>query len=236
MDTDTRGSQGRPFESLDWYRAAVRAESQDDGSAARLRSWLTGLGFLTVHVSAFAVGIVALVAVNLLRSPQDLWADRAGAAWALLLTIHAVAIGLVWAIRLLGKEEPAPLQVIPDAEWRRPASWPVRKADAPLPPASPPVTSAAHSPGTATSTPEASRASTSATPEPPPGWSSWGQEQPPAPPTPTAAANEPRASWKEAATWLTRRRGGTAQPPPAAPRPSPPADGGHRPPAGPPAQ
>lgn len=234
MDADTGESRGRPFESLDWYRAAVRAERQEGGSADRLRSWLTGLGFLTVHVSVFAVGIVALVAVNLLRSPQDLWADRAGAAWALLLTIHAVAIGLVWAVRLLGKEEPAALQVIPDAEWRRPASWPVTKADAPAPQAHPPVTSATQTSGAPSSAPDAPPAPTVASPGPPPGWSSWGQSQTQT--TPTVATTEPKPSWKEAATWLIRRRGGTAQPPPASPRPSPPADGDHRPPAGPPAQ
>lgn len=201
METET---PGRPFESLEWYRAAVRSGREERG-AARVLSWLRGLGFLTVHISVFAVGIVVLIVINLLRSPEDLWVDRAGAAWALLLTIHVGAIGLAWAIGLLGKEDSDALRVIPDAEWRRaPTSWPVAVNKVPSP--------AAQTTAAATHPPEpgeqAPSPATNPTPPPmtgrpaepvQPGWSGWGEgvEQLPSP-------GESKASWKEAATWLTR--------------------------------
>lgn len=194
----------RPFESLEWYRAATRPDRSGERGAARIVSWFKGIGFLTGHISVFAVGIVALLIVNLLRSPQDLWIDRVGAAWAMLITIHGVAIGLVWAIGLLGKDDDRALQIIPDAEWRRTsASWPqevpeasasaMARRDNPALPArqaepavEPTGTSAAQSDGHV--------------PQPvPPGWSAWGQGADHSPPS-----DEPKASWKEAASWISR--------------------------------
>lgn len=198
METDT---SGRPFESLEWYRAAVRADERDPPG---IMSWLKGIGFLSAHISVFAVGIVALLIINLLRSPQDLWVDRAGAAWAMLLTIHAVAIGLVWAIGLLGKDDHQALQIVPDAEWRRPsASWPQAASSVPATATSPGEIPAPASGKADTAVqparPEAPPSDGHRTQPVPPGWSSWGQEaeRPP-------ASDEPRVSWKEAASWLAR--------------------------------
>lgn len=228
MGTET---PDRPFESLEWYRAAVRSNRSDERGAARVLSWLKGIEFLTVHISVFAVGVVALLVINLLRSPQDLWVDRAGAAWAMLLTIHAVSIGLIWAIGLLGKDDHEALQVIPDAEWRRSsASWPravVKKG----PPATAIATSAhqggtpaapasgeelAAQPAHQPSSPAADGQPPQPMPPGPPGWSAWGQETGQVPPS--AEPNEPKASWKEAATWLTRsgrgRRPSSTEAPP----------------------
>ncbi len=211
MGTET---PGRPFESLEWYRAVVRSNRSDERGVARVLSWLKGIEFLTVHISVFAIGIVALLVLNLLRSPGDLWVDRAGAAWAMLLTIHGVAIGLIWAIGLLSKDEDEALQVIPDAEWRRTsASWP--RAVTKVPPATAaatvttpptaqgatPVAAASNdAPAAQQAHPPVSPAAGGRPPQTmPPGWSAWGQGVEQSPPT-----DETKASWKEAATWLTR--------------------------------
>lgn len=198
METET---SDRPFESLEWYRAAVRSSRQDERGAARVWSWLKGVECLTVHISVFAIGIVALFVLNLLRSPEDLWVDRAGAAWALLLTIHGVAIGLIWAIGLLDKDDDEALQIIPDAEWRRTSgAWPGASNNAPAAtghstvvpaqsetPVPPPETVVHPSP--------AGRQSRETVP---PGWSAWGNgaQEP--------TSTDEKVSWKEAATWLSR--------------------------------
>lgn len=201
MDSET---PNRPFESLEWYREAVRAHRQDDRGAARVLSWLKSADCLTVHISVFAVGLVALMVFNLLRSPDDLWIDRAGAAWALLLTIHGVGIGLLWAVSQLGNDDDQALQVIPDVESRRRSgSWPVAKPDGPASPVSPigPVPADGH--GERSIVPAPVRTPPPVTgqfPSPSPGWSSWGSNGG----GPAPSSDEPKASWKETASWLTR--------------------------------
>lgn len=201
MDPET---PNRPFESLEWYREAVRGHRHDDRGAARVLSWLKSADGLTVHISVFAVGVVALLVINLLRSPDDLWIDRAGAAWALLLTIHGVGIGLIWAIAQLGNDDHQALQVIPDAEWRRQSgAWPA-------PPHSDPGIAAARTAPVPAEGQGAQIAVSVPVRTPPPvtgqfvppasGWSSWGENGG----EPAAAGDEPKASWKETATWLTR--------------------------------
>lgn len=175
-------------------------------------SWLKSADFLAVHISMFAVGIVALLVINLLRSPDDLWMDRAGAAWALLLTIHGVGIGLTWAIAQLGNDDHQALQVIPDAEWRRrPGSWPVADSDPAIAAArTAQVSAEGQGATTAVSTPVRTPPPvTGQFPAPSPGWSSWGENGG----EPVSAGDEPKASWKETATWLTRSgRGGSPAP------------------------
>lgn len=208
MDPET---PNRPFESLEWYREAVRVHRHDDSGGARALSWLKSADFLTVHISAFAIGIVTLLVINLLRSPDDLWVDRAGAAWALLLTIHGVGIGLLWAIGQLGNDDHQALQVIPDREWQgRPGSWPVAKHDPPTVSVTPaaPVPDEGQRGHTAVSAPvRPSLPVTGQFSPPSTGWSFWGDNGG----RPNPADDEPKASWKETATWLTR--GGQGSPP-----------------------
>lgn len=201
MDPET---PNRPFESLEWYRDAVRAHRHNDGGGARALSWLKSADCLTVHISVFAVGIVTLLVINLLRSPDDLWIDRAGAAWALLLTIHGVGIGLLWAIAQLGNDDHQALQVIPDAEWRRRSgAWQVAKHDPPTVSVTrtAPVPDEGQREHTTVSAPvRPSLPVTGQFSPPSTGWSSWeengGRTEP--------GNDEPKASWKETATWLTR--------------------------------
>lgn len=231
MGTET---PGRPLESLEWYRAAVRSNRSDERGAARILSWLKGIEFLTVHISVFAIGIVALIVINLLRSPDDLWVDRVGAAWALLLTIHGVTIGLIWAIGLLNRDDDEALQIIPDAEWRRTSgSWPqavtrVPPATAePTPPVPRATTAAAGWTQAATPSPRPPDAATADGQPPqavPPGWSAWGQGAEQSPPP-----DEPKASWKEAASWLTRSGRGRRPAPAEEPRRDSPPPGGSPP-------
>lgn len=216
------------MESLEWYKAAVRSNRPDERGMARILSWLKGVGFLTAHISVFAVGIVVLLVINLLRSPEDLWVDRAGAAWALLLVIHGVAIGLIWAIELLLKDDDEALQVVPSSGWQN--------TSAPWPQTARMVSPTGAQQQGANPVPAGNRAELAAQsalrPTPPatdgqqgqpvpPGWSAWGRgvEQSPPP-------DEPKASWKEAATWLTRS--GRARPtaPTERPHSDPPAPDG----------
>lgn len=228
METET---PGRPFESLEWYRAAVRSSQSDERGVARLLTWLRGVEFLTAHISVFAVGIVALLIINLLRSPEDLWVDRVGAAWAMLLIIHGVGIGLVWAIALLGKDDDEALQVIPSAEWRHTSpSWPrAVKVDSPAGSHPQSVT-----PGVARSREELA-AQPARLPVPlsadgqqahavPPSWSAWGHGS-----EPSSPADEPKASWREAAVWLTQSDRGRQPTPTEGPPSDPPLSGGSSP-------
>ncbi len=96
----------RPLESLEWYREAVRNNFRDDDPARGFSGWASGLGVLHAHVSVFAVGIVILLGVNLLRSPGDIWAGRWIMAWTVLLVLHAVVIGFLWAMRQWNSDAP----------------------------------------------------------------------------------------------------------------------------------
>jgi len=201
METET---PGRSFEPLDWYREAVGSNRMAAWSPARLGEWLKGAEFLIAHISVFAVGIVALIVINLLRSPTELWVDRVGAAWALLLIIHGAAVALIRAIEFLEKEDSEALQAVPNPEWRQaPASWPRTVTMVPPDGADPQGATPFPAPNAQRPAPASpqrlARPADGNQPQPlPPGWSAWGQsvEQPPQP-------DEPKASWKEAATWLT---------------------------------
>ena len=96
----------RPFESLEWYREAARNNFRDDSGRSSLSRWASGVGMLHAHVSVYAVGIVAMLTINLLRSPDNIWADKWTMAWTVLVLIHAVAIGIVWAIQQWNNDAP----------------------------------------------------------------------------------------------------------------------------------
>ncbi|CAA9558311.1 MAG: hypothetical protein AVDCRST_MAG87-1370 [uncultured Thermomicrobiales bacterium] len=113
----------RPFESLDWYRQASRSGSGSLGAGGRFLDWARGIGFLSLHVSMLALGSVAMFVVNLLRSPERIWVDRAIPIWTLIVIIHAVLVGLLWAIGQLNREDDGPLLVVSDARWRAASTW-----------------------------------------------------------------------------------------------------------------
>lgn len=114
----------RPFESLDWYRDAERRGFRDDRPQRGILPWLMGRGFFVAHMCVFAIGIVALYLINLIVDPADAWAPRWILAWTTVLLIHAIALGLLWAIRQYsdgGADEPLIVPVrTSDQGWANP--------------------------------------------------------------------------------------------------------------------
>lgn len=152
------------------------------------------MGMLHTHASLFAVGIVLLFGINLIRTPDNVWAGRWIMAWTVLLLLHAVVIGFLWAMRQWNGDTPdEAVQMTTAREWERQAtfSWGSNGSEAQdvdfrvttgSRPVSPPAV------------PEPARDSSWT------GWNSADQEDdPPAP---------GQASWKEAsaAAWLDRPR------------------------------
>lgn len=199
--------EGRPFESLDWYRQASREGFRERRGTAFGR-WLRSIGSVALHLSLFSAGLVLLYIVNLVRSPERLWVDRAAWAWMILLGIHALVLGIIWAVDMLRDDDvDEPLKVA-DVAWRQAVPWPGPPADVADRPATAP-------PAGSTSPPEPSG-------EPSPmveanPWAGWASSSPPEP-------TGERSSWKEATGWLTRRRGDDASPPEPSPSPRPTVD------------
>lgn len=103
----------RPFESLEWYRDAARRNFQESAPSGFL-AFARSLAFLKAHTSAFALGSVLLLLLNFARTPDTIWAGHWIVAWAVLVLIHAVAIGFVWAIQQWDSDEPgAPVRMAP---------------------------------------------------------------------------------------------------------------------------
>jgi hypothetical protein len=172
----------RPFESLAWYRDAARNGFRDEQPEKPFLAWLQGFGLLQAHISLYALGIVALYSLNLVRDPSDSWAERWILAWTVLVLIHAVVVGLLWALKQWNADEPdepllmmrrpmGPAWAMPPAEQAnaREASFRVNE------PGQDPVEAAP--------------------------WSDWNGEMP----GPEIPESE-RASWSEAAAaaWLDR--------------------------------
>lgn len=113
----------QPLTSLDWYRQAL------DESANRRRNgwlrWFRGLSFLLFHVSLYAISIVLLFAVDLIRSPGSLWIVNLALAWAVLIVVHAAIVGLIWAIGLLQEDESSEKH---DLRWSSATASPGRRA------------------------------------------------------------------------------------------------------------
>jgi len=103
----------RPFESLEWYRDAARRNFQES-APSDIVAFLRGTRFLRAHVGVFALGAVLLLLVNFMRTPETLWSTRWIVAWAVLVLIHGVAIGFVWAIGQWDSEDPGePVRMAP---------------------------------------------------------------------------------------------------------------------------
>jgi hypothetical protein len=177
----------RPFESLDWYRDAARRGFAEDDRDRRLVTFLTGGDLLRLHISLFAVTIVVLAVINLLRSPESIWVDSVLMGWALLLVIHGIGAGAIWAVRQWNAEDPdEPVQLSP-SQWQQAPmfGW--------------------GAPGATTT--EAQEAQFRVAPQPeapttPSPWADWANV------TETKETPESeRASWSEATvtSWLQRR-------------------------------
>lgn len=187
----------RPFESLEWYRDAARNNFRDDTARSGLVKWAIGFGMVHAHICVYATMIVVLLVVNLIRTPGEIWADKVIMAWTVLLLIHAVSVGVVWAINQWNADAPdEPLQMAPNRQWRQSSifAWGphttqgsdpqevdfrMRQPALPVPPTAPANEEVV----------------------PAAGWTGWNAE---------AATDEPdtseRASWKEAsaAAWLDK--------------------------------
>jgi len=108
----------RPFESLEWYREAARNNFRDDDPRGGLAGWASGFGMLHAHIGLFAAGIVAMLLINLIRTPESIWAGRWIMAWTVLVLIHAVAIGILWALRQWNGDAPDEALLVPPGRQR----------------------------------------------------------------------------------------------------------------------
>lgn len=186
----------RPFESLEWYRDAARNNFRDDDPRKGLAKWASGFGMLQAHVSLFAAGIVALLAINLIRTPEDIWSGRWIMAWTVLVLLHAVVIGLLWAMRQWNGDAPdEALLMAPAREREQPSalSWGLNGNEAQDVDFRVTTGTRASSPSPAPDPVEASAWV---------GWNSADQDQD------EHSPGAERASWKEAsaAAWLDRPR------------------------------
>jgi hypothetical protein len=115
----------RPFESLEWYREAARHNFQDRRPNG-LSGWVRGIGMLHAHISIFALAAVVLSLINFVASPESFWADAWILAWTVLLLIHAIALGIVWAIGQWTDDEPdeaVQMPPMPQLARRPPPDW-----------------------------------------------------------------------------------------------------------------
>lgn len=182
----------RPFESLDWYRDAARrgfAEETRDRDIVRL---LTGGGLLRAHISVFAVTIVALMVLNLLRTPESIWVDRVLMGWTIILLIHGLVVGGFWAFHLWNADDPDEPVLIGNGQWQQAPMFGWGAPNTPSPEAREAQFRVAEPP------PQAG-------PQP---WADWTNAAPAA-----ETLESERASWSEAtvASWLERRSQQTAQ-------------------------
>jgi hypothetical protein len=144
-----------------------------------------GRGFLEAHASVYAVGIVALFVVNLIKDPTDIWATRWILAWTTVVLIHAVVLGLLWAIRQFASDEGDEPLIVPMRPMDQ--SW--------------------NTTGTGAQDVDFRVAGAARQPAPGAAWEGWRDDRP----EPEIPESE-RASWSEATTaaWLDRsaRRAG----------------------------
>jgi hypothetical protein len=237
----------RPFESLEWFREASTGDYRPRGPWRNALRWLRSSRCFAFHIGLFALGITIALALNVARSPGDIWVDRLAIGWAILLVIHAGIVLMIWATGLLtGNGNRAP--VYPGTVLR----------PRQLPPVAPPPTAAQASTATATDWP-APPPEVAPVPEAwaapaakPSAWSPWGQqastpgewstttgtgtdtEPVQGPPAPADSRQSEPASWREASpgAWLGRRRplGSNVKPKPVRERPTLPNDDSTPPP------
>ena len=197
--------------SLDWYRQAL--DESANGRRSPWIRWFRGLSFLLFHVSLYAISIVLLFAIDLIRSPGSLWIDKVALAWAVLIVVHAAIVGLIWAIGLLKEDESSETHELRWSSASTSGGWGAKReepqdADFRMSVPIPDVTVAR----TTTSPARSAPLTTAATATPPPTWSSI---KPPASPSapvsesapPSAAGHEsPWSGWEPASAATIARR------------------------------
>jgi len=167
----------RPFESLTWYRDAVRNGFRDDARPTWSR-WATGWGMLRTHLNIFAFGMVLMYALNLFFDADANWASWWIVAWIALIGIHAIVVTMLWVLRQWNDDAPDEPLFVPTSSaatlWNFPEPPAVQEEEY----------RSNFSPRTSEST-----------------WNPWQTPEPP----PDVPESE-RASWSEAsaAAWRTR--------------------------------
>ena len=78
----------------------TRGNEVEFGQARQAASrWVTGVGLLAAHISAFLLAGVGLLLLNLFRSPTALWVDRPLLVWLVVLGAHATLVGVARVAR-----------------------------------------------------------------------------------------------------------------------------------------
>ncbi|HWV22734.1 MAG TPA: hypothetical protein VNZ58_00960 [Thermomicrobiales bacterium] len=94
---------------------------------SEVNRWLSRVqrfAFVRAHISIFAVGSVALLALNLLANPSHVRVDRWIAAWALIVVIHGLIAGMAsLALQLLADDDIRPAS---EVRWESFRSWALR--------------------------------------------------------------------------------------------------------------
>jgi hypothetical protein len=90
-------------------------------SASRLARWVFGLGFFSVHLGVFLIGGLALLMLNLYRSPDDLWVGGPLIRWGVVVLIHFLGAVITWAFTTAFDAAEATRQQPPPVPGRLPA-------------------------------------------------------------------------------------------------------------------
>jgi hypothetical protein len=67
-------------------------------TASKIARWVFGLGFFSVHLGIFLIAGLALLMLNLYRSPDDLWVGGPLLRWGIVVVIHGLGAVVTWAI------------------------------------------------------------------------------------------------------------------------------------------
>lgn len=112
----------KPVISPEWNQAPDQESKEEN-------AWLNQAGrfsLVRTHIGVFAVGSVALLALNLLLGSSGIWADTWIISWGILLIIHAVIAGIAsLLLQLLAEDDIRPAS---EVRWD-----PLRTWTAPLP-------------------------------------------------------------------------------------------------------
>lgn len=121
-----------PVISPDWQ--APPKDNQPEGN-----NWLKHarrFSYVRAHIGVFAVGSVALLALNLLIGSSAIWADSWIVSWGLLLLMHAVIAGIAFlALQLMEDDDIRPASEVrwdPKRTWTTPKPKDIPPEPAPV--------------------------------------------------------------------------------------------------------
>lgn len=96
--------------------------------------------YVRAHISAFAIGSVLLLTLNLLVQSPEIWADTWITAWGMIVVMHGVVASIATlATQLMAEDDVRPAS---EVDWRPVDSGATWQAPKPEPPAAPPETPA----------------------------------------------------------------------------------------------